>query len=85
MRISVDKNDPGYKGHFFPGVIIKCNNKIITGCFTADTDLGEVHKYVFNKRGEKLGDSTTGMLLVEILHGKVEIIFPPSTDQKTLF
>ena len=66
MRISTQKDDPGYDPeiHLNENVKIMCNGLHIKTAHTADTDLGEVHYY---QRDEKQRMKT------KTIHGKVEI------------
>jgi hypothetical protein len=66
MRISTQKDDPGYDPEIHENKLLKitCNGLHIKTAHTADTDAGEVHYY---QRDEN------GRMKTKIAHGKVEI------------
>ena len=52
MRISVDRDDPGYRKVFIPIYDVFLNGNLITGiCVTADEEKGEVIVHIRDSKG----------------------------------
>lgn len=75
MRLSVDKNDPGYDSEalkncrsFVDGV------EVTDRCYTADEEEGKAWCFKHNEMGQVFMDSATGEIVKEILVGDVVIM-----------
>ncbi len=75
MRLSVDKDDPGYDSDalqnckaFIDGV------EITERCYTADEEEGKAWCFKLNELGNKFIDEATGEAAKEILIGEVIIM-----------
>jgi len=74
MRVSVNKDDPGYREDsrlFTPSI----DGRALTHCVTADTDLGEAHCFVRDEQGQ-LVIRADGELEIIILKGVVTLTGP---------
>ncbi len=73
MRVSLKKNDPGYR-NYRPGQRSFLNGEEVTfRCFTADEERGEVHVYKLNVRGVPYYDPEKDEIPWEVLKGDVKI------------
>lgn len=73
MRVSVEKDDPGYR----PGVYaaeIFLNGERLTRCFTADSDAGIAICAKVDKQGNVM--HRDGKILTETKRGNVSIVMP---------
>ncbi len=75
MRLSADKDDPGYDAEalkdcksFVDGV------EITNRCYTADEEEGKAWCFKLNELGNKFIDDATGEAAKEILSGEVVIM-----------
>lgn len=75
MRVSVRKNDPGYRKNTY-NVKIFLDGKEVRDCFTADDKTGEAFCYERNGEG-LLVKAEDGQSIKEITRkGIVQIVFP---------
>ncbi|MCW5695781.1 MAG: hypothetical protein KIS96_03490 [Bauldia sp.] len=75
MRISVDKNDPGYRSYASaPGVTVFLDGAEVRGCITADEEVGEVVCFRFDSAGRPVlrGEE----IATEVRRGSVRIDLP---------
>lgn len=75
MRLSVNKEDPGYHPRATMAKVI-LNGVEINSCFTADEELGEVHCFMKGPDNKFILNASRTELLKEVKRGKVEIILP---------
>lgn len=72
MRISVLKDDPGYRpdAHRFK---VFLNGVFLEDCHTADEELGKAAVYAYNSNGEILRDAGNNLFSI-CLEGEVIIV-----------
>lgn len=72
MRISVLKDDPGYRqdAHRFK---VFLNGMFLEDCHTADEELGKAAVYAYNSNGEILRDADNNLFSI-CLEGEVIIV-----------
>lgn len=73
MRVSVEKDDPGYTVNT-RNVLIALNELLIDNVITADDTLGYIKRYKTDASGNVMLDSTSDDLIVEEVYGKVSIL-----------
>ncbi len=73
MRMSINKNDPGYHERAQWRYQPYLNGKKVKDCFTADEDEGYVLRYTRDNNGQLIVDREQGKVATERLYGKVEI------------
>lgn len=74
MRVSVKKEDPGYREDIeVYGTKVFLDGKEIHHCFTADEETGEAFCYVTKNGRDVLAEDGESILTV-ILKGKIEIV-----------
>jgi hypothetical protein len=75
MRISVDKNDPGFDERRAMDATVYLDGVEIRNCVTADEELGECICFVLDRHGP-LQDDGSYETLTEVKRGVVKIVFP---------
>lgn len=74
MRVSVRREDPGYREDY-RNVRILLDGKDVTGmCHTADEEEGRVYGYAMDLFGNKFVDPITDLPAEHVLYGRVEIV-----------
>lgn len=73
MRISADRTDPAYEP-CTAGVVVMLDGERISGCVTADTDAGEIVRYIKDANGMPAHDGEC--FLTETLRGRVVVGLP---------
>ena len=74
MRLSVVKEDPGYRGSFTPCSILVDGIDITSRCYTADEELRKAWCFMHNEEGRTFVDpNDPSRAATELLEGKVEI------------
>ena len=73
-RISIDRNDPGFRADAFDPVwIVTLDGVELNDCVTADEDDGKVTVYARGPSGEYIKDDTGEAIATTVLKGKVVI------------
>ena len=73
MRVSADKNDPGYNPSAF-GTEVYLNGEKLRNCVTADDKKGIVIVYAEDKDGQLISDGDD--IKTEELRGEVKLALP---------
>lgn len=73
MRVSSDKEDPGY-AFDTSGIVVYLNGKKVSNCITADDKEGIVIVYVEDKEGQLVLEKDC--IKREELHGEVKLVLP---------
>lgn len=83
MRLSVDKDDPGY-GETSRVKILVNGVDVTKRCYTADEEEGKAYCFKHNAEGHVYVEpNNPPQAAQEILEGKVEIIFPENVQSVT--
>lgn len=77
MRLSVNKNDPGYSPKAF-GARVFVDGTEITNCFTADEESGEAFVYIVDDHGRHVFSPLHTDIETTVIRGKVDIRFDDS-------
>ncbi|RVQ20089.1 hypothetical protein [Sinorhizobium meliloti] len=78
MRLSSDKDDPGYRDWCIVRSDMKTIKVFLDGveqnrCEMADDEAGEIRRFVTTPQGNLATDMIRGEFLTEVVKGKVEI------------
>ncbi len=73
MRVSVNKDDPGY-ANSYKKVAVILDGKKITHCITVDSDTGYILRYKTDEEGSPILNNSRTECLKEELYGEVEIL-----------
>lgn len=72
MRISVLKDDPGYRPDAYRFKVF-LDGRFLEDCHTADEELGKAAVYAYDSNGELLRDPKTGDIFSICFEGEVII------------
>lgn len=75
MRVSVRKDDPGYRSDAVLFEVTLDGQKL-RGCFTADEELGKAWRYAEDENGVTIIDRNPDRLREECIEGVVRVIAP---------
>ena len=78
MRVSADRDDPGFREYLIGSdIVIECDGKVIEKVITADEEAGTLLAYATGEDGEIILDEYKDQAETCELTGKVVIHLPP--------